>query len=380
MKKKLLAVVMGIVLTGAMLTACGSKAGAAETVAEAGSSKAEAGSDGTAEAGSTAEAGGTADGSGAAAAAQDAKGLKAAAVFGGPITDKSWNETAYNGLKRIEEMGAETAYVENCTAADAPDAIRTFASSGYKLIYVNSSAFKDSAYELAADFKDVTFIINGVGQQGDNYVSIETANCEQGYIQGLLCAAASDNGKVGMICGTEMTPTLDCEAGFYQAIAYTNDKLNRKVEGKVTYLGNYTDTSAGYETGMSFAAEGCDVITTVADNASNSVLQACEEKGVLCVGNGVGQSEVAPTTLIASVKKDNEPTYVESFKMYLDGTLFEKAAAETFGVNYNVVGLDGYYDAASCYTDEETAFIQETISKIASGEIKVQTMVEYEAQ
>lgn len=307
-----------------------------------------------------------------------AEGLKVAAVFGGPITDKSWNETSYNGLCAIEEMGAEISYVENVAAADAPDAIRTFASSGYDVIYVNSSAFKDSAYEIAPEFPDVTFIINGAGEQGDNYFSLATGNCEQGYLQGLLCALATENGKVGYICGTEMTPTLDCEAGFYQAVAYVNEQMGTNVTSKCTYLGNYTDTSAGYQTAQSFIAEGYDCISTVADNASNAVLQACEEKGVLCVGNGIGQDEVAPTKLIAGIKKNCEGLYVESFKQYLDGTLAEKAPTETFGINYDVVGVDKFCEAASCFTDEEMAFIEDTIAKIKSGEITVMTMAQYE--
>lgn len=306
-----------------------------------------------------------------------ASGVKVAAVFGGPITDKSWNETAYNGIVEIEAMGAEISYVENCAASEAPDAIRTYASSGYNVIFVNSSAFKDSAYEIAPEFPDVTFIINGAGDQGDNYFSLSTSNQQQGYLQGILCALATQNGKVGMINGTEMTPTLDGEAGFYQGVNYVNETFGKDIQSKVTYLGNYTDTTAGYETAKSFIAEGYDAITTMADNASNSVLQACEEKGVLCVGNGVGQLEVAPNTLITSVKKDNEGTYVQSFKEYLEGILAENAPVEVYGVNYNVVGLEDFNDAVSAYTDEQKAFINDTLQKLATGEIEVITMEEY---
>lgn len=306
-----------------------------------------------------------------------ASGVKVAAVFGGPITDKSWNETAYNGLVEIEAMGAEISYVENCAASEAPDAIRTYASSGYDVIFVNSSAFKDSAYEIAPEFPNVTFIINGAGNQGDNYFSLSTSNQQQGYLQGILCALATQNGKVGMINGTEMTPTLDGEAGFYQGVNYVNETFGKDIQSKVTYLGNYTDTTAGYETAKSFIAEGYDAITTMADNASNSVLQACEEKGVLCVGNGVGQLEVAPNTLITSVKKDNEGTYVQSFKEYLEGILAENAPVEVYGVNYNVVGLEAFNDAVSAYTDEQKAFINDTLQKLATGEIEVITMEEY---
>lgn len=308
---------------------------------------------------------------------QIASGKKVAAVFGGPITDKSWNETAYNGLLEIEAMGAEISYVENCAASEAPDAIRTYASSGYNVIFVNSSAFKDSAYEIAPEFPNVTFIINGAGKQGDNFFSLSTSNQQQGFLQGILCALATKNDKVGMINGTEMTPTLDGEAGFYQGVDYVNKTFGKNVQSKVTYLGNYTDTTAGYETAKSFIAEGYDAITTMADNASNSVLQACEEKGVLCVGNGVGQAEVAPNTLITSVKKDNEGTYVQSFKEYLEGILAENAPVEVYGVNYNVVGLEELNEAVSAYTDEQKTFISDTLDKLANGEIEVVTMEEY---
>ncbi|MDF2610399.1 MAG: basic rane lipoprotein [Lachnospiraceae bacterium] len=359
-KKKLFVMLAAAVMASVMLTGC--KTSETKTETE----------------GTTATADTTAVGESEAEGVA-AKDLKVAAVFGGPITDKSWNETAYNGLLAIEEMGAEISYVENCAASEAPDAIRTFASSGYNVVYVNSSAFKDSAYEIAGEFPDVTFIINGAGEQGENFVSLSTANYQQGYLQGVLCALASKDGKVGMINGTEMTPTLDGEAGFYQGVAYVNEKFGKNVETKVTYLGNYTDTTAGYETANSFIAEGYTTITTMADNASNSVLQACEENGVLCVGNGSGQNEVAPTTLIASVKKNNEGTYVQSFKEYLDGTLFEKASEEVYGVNYGVVGIDELYDAASVLTEEEKAFLDETLTKLSIGEIEVLTMVDYKA-
>lgn len=173
------------------------------------------------------------------------------------------------------------------------------------------------------------------------------------------------------VAGSMVRAGMVCTPG-----AGTNVVLARWV-ASASALGNYTDTSAGYETAMSFIAEGYDAMTTVADNASNAVLQACEEKGVLCVGNGIGQNEVAPTKLIAGVKLNNAATYVHSFQEYLDGTLFENAGSESFGVNYGVVALDGYYDAASCYTDEEKQFIEETMNKIASGEIDVLSMAEY---
>lgn len=315
--------------------------------------------------------------SGTASSDKPAAGLKVAAVLGGPITDKSWNQSAYNGLMAIGELGAETSFVEGCAASEAPDAIRTFASEGYNVVYVNSAAFKDSAYEIAAEFPDVFFIINSAGKSGENFVSLSSANYEQGFVQGVLCATISKSGKVGMVCGTEMTPILDAEAGFYQGVEYVNKELSRNVAYKATYLGNFEDTNAGYETALSFIAEGYDAMTTNADNASNAVLQACEEKGVYCAGNGVGQSEIAPNKLLAGVKVDNKATYLHSFQEYLDGTILENAGKETYGANFGVVAVDQFYKAADDFTAEEKQFVDDTIAKLAAGEIVVKPMAEY---
>lgn len=353
--KRLITLLTAAAMTGTLLTGCGSKDAAADASTE--QSAAESAADGT----------------------SSAKGLKVAQILGGPITDKSWNESAYNGLMAIKEMGAETSYVESCAASEAPDAMRTFASEGYNVIYVNSSAFKDSAYEIAPEFPDVTFIVNGAGKQGENFASLSSANYEQGFIQGVLCATISKSGKVGMVCGTEMTPILDAEAGFYQGVEYVNEQLGRNVTSKATYLGNFEDTNAGYETALSFIAEGYDAMTTNADNASNAVLQACEEKGVYCAGNGVDQNEVAPTKLLAGVKVDNKATYLQSFQEYLDGTLFEKAPQETYGANFGVVAIDQFYDAANDYTADEKKFIDDTLTKLAAGEITVKNMADYKA-
>ncbi|MBL8592703.1 MAG: hypothetical protein JNK01_08450, partial [Devosia sp.] len=46
--------------------------------------------------------------------------LKIAMILPGPITDNDWNSVGYNGLEAAgKALGAEVAYVENVTDADA---------------------------------------------------------------------------------------------------------------------------------------------------------------------------------------------------------------------------------------------------------------------
>ena len=92
--------------------------------------------------------------------AKETSGLKVAAIFGGAINDGNWNETQYNGLKSIEEAGAEIAYMENISDTDAAEAARTYASEGFNLVYLTTNSYQDyctpvckglPGYNLCAD-------------------------------------------------------------------------------------------------------------------------------------------------------------------------------------------------------------------------------------
>ena len=90
--KKLTALMLAAAMSMTALTACGSKT--EESAAAPASTEAA-----KEEGGKAAEGG----------EAKETSGLKVAAIFGGAINDGNWNETQYNGLKSIEEAGAEIA-------------------------------------------------------------------------------------------------------------------------------------------------------------------------------------------------------------------------------------------------------------------------------
>ena len=57
---------------------------------------------------------------------------KVALILSGPVSDMSWNATAYNGLLEIEKLGAEVSYQENVDNSSLADAINTYATGGLR--------------------------------------------------------------------------------------------------------------------------------------------------------------------------------------------------------------------------------------------------------
>ena len=172
--RKFLAVSLAAMMALA-LTAC---SGSGETTAQT-----------TAETTGSAESGETTADSGS--EAKSAEGLKVGLILSGPISDMSWNYTAYQGLMKIEEQGAEVFYQENVQTADAPDQFRTYSTAGVDLVFVSSDSYQDITLEAAPDYPDMQFIIiNGSVNEG-NVCSVQVSDEEQGFMMGVIAATAS---------------------------------------------------------------------------------------------------------------------------------------------------------------------------------------------
>ncbi len=307
-----------------------------------------------------------------------AKGLKVATVLGGPITDKSWNETQYRGLLHFEEMGAEIAYMENTSVTDAPDVIRTFAAEGFDVIYIGSASFKDAAVALAEEFPDTTFMMMNGGVMEANKVNVKTADFEQGFLQGFICAMVTDTDTVGWVGGLEISPTLNSEAGFKQGVAYANEVFGTEIKAVTALTGSFTDIEAAKETTLAMIQNGAGAISGMADDATHGILSAAEESSVPCVGTGSGQEEIAPTMLITGIPVDNEYVYVSSFTKFLDGSVNDYDHA--YGVAAGAVYLTELAEGAAILTDEQFTAIDDVIKGITDDSIVVKTAVEFEQE
>ncbi len=308
--------------------------------------------------------------SAAPAASGGAAGLRAAAIFGGAINDGNWNETQYNGLKKMEAAGYEIAYMENVDDASAPEMARTYADEGFDLVFLTTNSYQDLCIPVAEQFPDTMFIaINGT-HLGPNFISVRIADEEQGFLQGAIAALITQTGKVGFVGGQEINPIKLGSSGFQQGVDYVNEAYGLNVEAQRINTGSFTDVNQAKETAISMIEGGCDVVAPMANDASVGVLEAAEEKGVMAVGVGLGNENNAPTTLQVTVVKDVGLAYEAVGAAFAAGTLTVPAEVEKYGANHNVVYLTDWFAAPS---DEVKTRADEVVAKLASGEITIDT-------
>lgn len=294
------------------------------------------------------------------------KTIRVAQVLEGPISDMSWNATAYNGLLKIEALGAEISYQESVPAASVADAVRTYASEGFDIVYMTTNTFQDGGMEVAKDFPDVQFLICNGSQATENFLAFQIADEQQGFLMGAVAALLTETGKVGFVGGSEIAPIIKGEKGFIQGVEYVNTTYGKSVEYTTAKTGSMEDTNKAKETAMAMIESGVDVVAPMANQSSAGVMQAAEESGVMAIASGAGQETIAPNAEKVAVLKDTSVAYESSYKLYLEGALPKDVFK--MGAKEGVVSLSDWFGDVSAEVKSNAA---EIVNKLAAGEITI---------
>lgn len=299
--------------------------------------------------------------------APSADPVRVACILSGPISDMSWNYTAHQGLLKIEAMGAEIAYQENVENSALPDCISTYAGDGYDMIILSTNSYEEASLPIVKDYPDTQFIIINGQTTAGNVTSYAVADEDQGFMEGAICAALSQSGKVGFVGAMEITPILNGRAGFEQGAKYINDAI----EISAVMTGSFTDVAAAKETSKAMIDAGVDAIAPMCDNAALGVVEAAEEGGILAVASGEGMDSIAPNAVVCAVVKDTSIVYQRAFQDFLDGKLTGDTGVVKLGAADGVVFLSDWTKAASGVSDESKALIQGAYDALAGGQVTI---------
>ena len=299
------------------------------------------------------------------ASASDAK---VAFIMGGPISDMSWNYTGYQGLMMMEEEGAQVVYQENTDPSNIVESVRTYASEGYNIIFINDDTNQEDVVNTIQDFPETqVFICNGTNHTNNVY-PVYFADEDQGFVMGAIAGLLTETNKIGFVGGLEFTPIIHCYEGFVQGVKY----VNPDAEVVVTYTGSMTDVAAAKETAAAMFDSGCDVVAPNADAASLGVIEAGEEAGKLTVACGTGMDSVGPTTCVAGVVMDTSVGYKACFDQLIAGELpTPEEGAQKFGIADGLVLEPEYYENA-VITDELKEQVMEAFNALKNGEVTLE--------
>ncbi|HVX89891.1 MAG TPA: BMP family protein, partial [Gemmatimonadales bacterium] len=216
----------------------------------------------------------------------------------GSVADAAWNSGAYAGLLQLRDsLGAEVSNVEARTPAEQEEALRSYAAQGYTIVFGHGFEFQGIAERVGADFPNTIFVITS-GERVNGRVTPLIFRIEEAtYLAGMVAGGMTRSNIIGFVGGMQLPPI---EKG-YQGWTNGARAVNRSVQSRVSYVGNFDDAAAGKEQALAQIRLGADVITHNADAAALGLFQAVkEDPKLLVVGANADQSALAPGQVLGS--------------------------------------------------------------------------------
>ncbi len=248
---------------------------------------------------------------------------------------------AVNKLKADGVVGEVAVTDGTFVVDDAAVAIRDYASEGYDLVIAHGSQYGGSLQEIAPDFPETSF---AWGTSADtfglpNVYSYEAASDQGGRVMGIMAAALSQSGVVGIVGPIEVGDAKLYVDGFKAGVLIQNPAA----DVPVNYIDSFSDVALASEAATSLIGNGADVLSGTAQMVVGAVGVAKTE-GVLWFGTQANQTSLAPEIVVASQVYHWEGILEDMIKNVKDGKLGGELYAITFANDGLVIEYNDGYD------------------------------------
>ena len=292
--------------------------------------------------------------------------MKVALLTTGPVTDGGWNQSAYEGLTRIQKtLGAQIAKQENLKPDAFEGAFRDYAQQGYNVIFAHGDEFGPAAKKVAAQFPHVAFVTTGGDSTAPNLTAIHFSTEEGTYLQGMEAGMVSKTGKGGFIGGQALPPVTRAADAFAKGAK----TVNAKYTFQTTYINGWTDTSAAKAQTDALLSSGADTIAHNCDAAAAGMFQTAGGRpGVYTFGVNADENEKAANVL-SSVFLDVPKAFTDIATSVRNGTF--KGQALSIGLKENDVRLIDNPALSGVIPAGGKAKVEQAAKDIVAGKLSV---------
>ncbi len=248
---------------------------------------------------------------------------------------------AANKLKADGIVGEVAVTDGTFVVDDAAVAIRDYASQGYDLVIAHGSQYGGSLQEIAPDFPDTSF---AWGTSADtfglpNVYSYEAASDQGGRVMGIMAAALSKTGKIGVVGPIEVGDAKLYVDGFKSGVLF----YKPSADVTINYIDSFSDVALASEAAQSLIGAGADVLTGTAQMVVGAVGVA-KSDGVLWFGTQANQTSLAPEIVVASQVYHWEGILEEMINNIKDGKLGGELYSITFANDGLVIEYNDSFD------------------------------------
>jgi basic membrane protein A len=284
--------------------------------------------------------------------------------------DKSFNESAYNGIVKFKKdtgIEAKEAIVNN--EAQREQVLRNMAKKGTDVVIANGFSFTQSMQKVAAEFPKTKFILIDAVVKADNVLSVVFKEQEGSFIVGMAAGMASKSKKVGYINAMNMPLLNAFECGYVQGVKYIDPKIEVLSNVVGSTPSSFNDPGRGGEIAKSQFDRGADVVFPVAGPTGLGVFQAAKDAKKLAIGVDSNQNGIVPGTVLTSMMKRIDQAVYDNLLAAKNGQF--KAGVREMGLKEGGVdwALDQYNRAL--ITPDMEKKIKDARQQIIDGKLTV---------
>ena len=293
----------------------------------------------------------------------------------GGLGDKSFNDGAYQGLKRAEaDLDVETRFIEPGDGSDRESALRQLAAGGYDLVFGVGFIFTDDVLAAAQRFTGVRFgcvdmsVAPGMAIP-ENLIGLRFREEEGSFLVGAVAGLTSKTKRVGFVGGMDIPLIHKFEAGYRAGVT----KVCPKCEIYAAYAGTepkaFADPATGKELALAQYDRGADVIFHASGKTGQGVFNAAEARGKFAIGTDADQFHEAPCCVLTSMVKRVDVAVEQTIKDVAAGKF--KGGVRELGLKEDGVGYVFDDNNAKWIDAKNHAIVEDLRQKIIAHEIVV---------
>lgn len=308
-----------------------------------------------------------------------AASVNISAPLSGQLGDKSFMDSANEGLQRAaKELGVSVRVVE-AGADDAPAWERNLteasASGSFSLIVTGGTVVASTLKRVAPQFPDQKYLIFDSPSVGPNVAGISFKQNEGAFLVGALAGLVTTNApafprakgskKIGLVGGMDIPVIRDFAVGYEQGAK----SISPDITVDLRFIGNFQSAQGAYDLTKAIFNDGADIVYQVAGAAGLGVLQAGADSGRYAIGTDSNQNGLHPDSTPASAIKAVGATVFLGIQQFLDNKL--ELGGTVIGDISNG-GVDIAFNDALVPADIKEQ-VNAVRKRVIAGEIKVDT-------
>ncbi len=334
----------------------------------------------------------TSNGGGGASEAKDAATFKACAVSdAGGWDDKSFNESAYNGLKAAQDsLGIQINTAESSSDTDFVPNVEAMVSDGCTLIIGVGFNLEQAIHKSAEQNTDLHYaLVDSSFTDGQETVTLENGRpllfntAEAAFLAGYAAAGMTNTGKVATFGGMKIPSVTVFMDGFVDGVDAYNKAKGTSVQvlgwDKATQNGSFTqdfdNQTLGKEQAQQFISQGADIIMPVAGPVGLGAAAAAKADGnTWIIGVDSDWYEANPdysSIVLTSVMKEIGASVEQSIKDSVDGKFSSDPYVGTLA--NGGVSLAPFHDFDAKVSDELKADLAKLTEDIKSGKLVIES-------